>query len=641
MAGRRRRLSNSTVQTVDETTLRPKRESSVLKPVPAGKPEHDWPTFVLNDAVVYRMDGTTLGNPLLVDTEGPFVIRGQLEIDDKDQEPLLVRANTRAAYVEIARSNRYAIGYGPVSFWVSGAAGWYEIRPAPKYRVVYAEILEAITLYYEIMGASESYDGLVDAARSKRKGKKGKPPPPLTIDDIFLQYAQAVGDGVFYDEVVLRCDRWAQFFISHFHKETEYSWKGNTFYQWMLERHPDVQQTLADAAARAASQPRRVSTPREIEGSEAEQPRSRATRGRPSSDLDDVSMADAPLRQRGRRASNIKEHSRRRASMPPRQITDGTTPVLFAFIDVLDDILADCRDANKVDERTIRHKMYFKCKVSYERPIEMAKYFSKGLLEHLGPHWASTPFYRWLKVVSKQKPDDLDQNTIDSFEHNVLLREKKDRSSAAAASNAVSSRAQTEDTESAREVRQGKRPLGNRTAGKMSALRPRKRLALDADMEEEASPTSHRQRTGSATRASLEYGETDGSDMEDSEEEGNTGLVTPGPNDSVRLVVHAEKLPTISPSGPDGAWLCDEEDCNYIVRRADDDEGKQLIEAHFKEHEMQAQRLNLAMEEGTRGHNPIEHLIQKLQMMSGNAAKREADSDGEPGPAPIKRRLLI
>ncbi len=94
----------------------------------------------------------------------------------------------KSAYIEIVASKRYAIGYGPVSFWVSGDAGWYEIRPAPKYETMYSEILEAIVLYYEVMGACETHDEMVKSARTKRKGKGGRtPPPPITIDQIFLQ----------------------------------------------------------------------------------------------------------------------------------------------------------------------------------------------------------------------------------------------------------------------------------------------------------------------------------------------------------------------------------------------------------------------------------------------------------------------
>jgi hypothetical protein len=85
MAGRRRRAtSTSTVATVDQVAVRHYKEASVLKPVSANTHTDDWPCFLLSDAAVYRRDGT-LVNQLHVDLEGPFVIRGRLEIE-KDNE---------------------------------------------------------------------------------------------------------------------------------------------------------------------------------------------------------------------------------------------------------------------------------------------------------------------------------------------------------------------------------------------------------------------------------------------------------------------------------------------------------------------------------------------------------------------------
>lgn len=89
MAGRprRRRASNSTVATVDDSQIRWAKESSILKPSPRDVPDNDWPCYVLTDATIYRKDGKTLANPLLVHLQGPLVIRGLLEVDDDDLFP--------------------------------------------------------------------------------------------------------------------------------------------------------------------------------------------------------------------------------------------------------------------------------------------------------------------------------------------------------------------------------------------------------------------------------------------------------------------------------------------------------------------------------------------------------------------------
>ncbi len=60
------------------------KESAVLLPRPEDVPDDDWPGYVLNDATVYRKDGKTPANPLLLSLEGNLVVRGQLEVDDPD-----------------------------------------------------------------------------------------------------------------------------------------------------------------------------------------------------------------------------------------------------------------------------------------------------------------------------------------------------------------------------------------------------------------------------------------------------------------------------------------------------------------------------------------------------------------------------
>jgi hypothetical protein len=88
MAGRprrRRASSASTAEPIDHSQIRWKKESSVLKPAPRDISDNDWPCYVLKDATVYRKDGKTLANPLLVHLEGPLVVRGILEVAEDEQ----------------------------------------------------------------------------------------------------------------------------------------------------------------------------------------------------------------------------------------------------------------------------------------------------------------------------------------------------------------------------------------------------------------------------------------------------------------------------------------------------------------------------------------------------------------------------
>lgn len=91
MAGRRRRTSNSTVATVDESHIRYNKETWVLKPTAPNTPDHEWPCYILTDAQIYRSDGETLANPLHVSLEGSMVIKGRLVVDQEDDEANLNR----------------------------------------------------------------------------------------------------------------------------------------------------------------------------------------------------------------------------------------------------------------------------------------------------------------------------------------------------------------------------------------------------------------------------------------------------------------------------------------------------------------------------------------------------------------------
>lgn len=82
-------MSDSTVASADLSHTRYVPETAILK-------EQKiidiaiWPTFVLKNAVVYRKtaDGQLeVANICNVDLEGPFIIRGRLDIDMEEDRP--------------------------------------------------------------------------------------------------------------------------------------------------------------------------------------------------------------------------------------------------------------------------------------------------------------------------------------------------------------------------------------------------------------------------------------------------------------------------------------------------------------------------------------------------------------------------
>lgn len=96
MAGRRRAVTISS----DDEPPRANRmvkclnEQLVLKPASKDLHPDDWPIFVLNDAVVLSKSGKTFANLLQAELEGPFIVRGRLEVD-KDFRHLCKRCHAR------------------------------------------------------------------------------------------------------------------------------------------------------------------------------------------------------------------------------------------------------------------------------------------------------------------------------------------------------------------------------------------------------------------------------------------------------------------------------------------------------------------------------------------------------------------
>lgn len=203
MRGHGRRSSTSSVETVDEGQIRWRQEASVVRRVPEGCGSDEWPVFELQDAIVLNQDGQTVENALEVGIKGPFIVRGQLTIDDAEQKqhrerrtallpsvpwasqltPAVLMRVRSSMPIEIRQSKSYSMGEsdgGRPIIWVSGRGGWYELKPCKAYRAFYNKMCEATTLYYN----------LIDIYSSKRPKKKKKPKgnfPMEELSRVFLQ----------------------------------------------------------------------------------------------------------------------------------------------------------------------------------------------------------------------------------------------------------------------------------------------------------------------------------------------------------------------------------------------------------------------------------------------------------------------
>lgn len=291
-------------------------------------------------------------------------------------------------------------------------------------------------------------------------------------------------------------------------------------------------------------------------------------------------------------------------------------PVQF-LSDLVEEILEEQGgDASRVTESRVHSQMHAKCKIrAYRAAKEITHFYAKPLVASMPSKWYPSPFFQWLKSVRDQPwiPEIL---TRDDVPGQCVRRTKVGK---------VIPRTRIPATGAPSPPRgAGKRWPPSNLTPRTGGLRPgtgAKRPATydDEDIDDE------RARKAAKNKHALEEEEEEEDEEEDDmdEEEANdfgdaapptadvlASVATPIPDiakETVRVVVRAEKIPSMSPSGPNGTWRCEQEGCGYIVRSAEEQEGKDLIAKHFQDHEKRVDKLNLALSEGTRGHMPIKY----------------------------------
>lgn len=275
--------------------------------------------------------------------------------------------------------------------------------------------------------------------------------------------------------------------------------------------------------------------------------------------------------------------------------------------DLLEEILIESQgDPSKVKEGTVHSKMYLKCSTQYQACREVTHFYAKQLVASIPSKWYGSPFFHYLKDI-RNKPWEPGLLTAETVPLQLARRKKK----APATKNRGAFASPT--------------PRPGQGAGKhfpgtprpSPALRPgqgAKRPIFYGDDEEDGRPRKH-VRTASDFDSEEDEDDSDEDESDDNDNAAdvaqNGALDTPvrgAGNETVRLVIRADKIPTMSPSGPNGTWRCEEEGCNYIVRSAEESEGKELIERHFEEHADRVRKMTLALTEGTRGHLPIKYV---------------------------------
>ncbi|EWG47982.1 hypothetical protein FVEG_07938 [Fusarium verticillioides 7600] len=613
MVGRPRRASTSSVDTEDESQRPWKQEKSVLR-FDAGGVDPDT-TFEIKDAVVLNKDGHTLENALDVATRGPYIIRGLLNIEEQSQRARLIMKVRSLTPFEVRKCGQYSIGEsesGSPVIWMLGTCAWFELTPAPAYLPIYRKMQEAIRLYYRLMAIYRD--------QKPKKAKKSKKDSLKELYQVFHEYAASIGDGSTLEEVITRCDGHASFLIAQcIQDQSEVEWSMTPFFKWLINRHqelynkelervtnppqperspsleasnPPVSQRLTSRTRNASSGPStaRDATP-DTNESEDSPPRRRYSRSRSATHRPENGAADlfnSTQASRDGSTRPVSVHSS--ASVPSVRMSQAPVTV-----DAQDDA--------------------FRC-----------------ILDALA----------WIRVeISKSKGGRLSISAVTSrlwenFTFPTYKGKPSTPSQAGASSRNFDERFSTPPRSSpaGKSLRRPGRPSGIKSSLRLATTsRKRPHSEVDSDSEDEGSQpkrshyfSGEEETMGNASHMSL-------SEDEDAQE------TSEGP---VKIYLRADNIPTTVPRGPGETWVCEEEDCGYVVRGGDIQNCQDRIRRHFNEHEQQMDRVNLARTEATRGHLPVNHLMDKLKKLGEKSQAAEQLMVNEIVlPQRIKRNLLV
>ncbi|KAF4452918.1 hypothetical protein F53441_4344 [Fusarium austroafricanum] len=658
MAGRPRRASTSSVDTEDESQISWKQEKSVLRFTPGGVDPDT--LFELKDAVVLNKDGHTMENALDVATRGPYIIRGKILIEDQDQKSHFIMKIRSLSPLEVRKCGQYSIGEsdtGSPIIWVEGACAWFELTPSLAYLPIYRKMQEAVRLYYRMMA--------VCRGRQPKKAKKSKKDILKELHHVFHEYAASIGDGSTLEEVVARCDEHASFLIAQCTQDqSEVEWPATPFYKWLIDRHQDLynkererlenpprpqrspsvevnnppasqmlpSRTRNGSSAPSTTRSNATSETVEIEGNP---PRQRYSRSRSATSRLDNNVIDlASSTQVSRDASIIPTPASVRSSAsasfvapPLREVSvpvnsEDKTP----FQSVLNALEWVCKEVSnskggRMSLSAVTNKLWMNFKFpnytgsikpSYRVPIqEVLHYNASALLEILDKDKYGGEFYSWLQDIAGQ-PFNIIAMKKSDFPFKVVRRKQSTNTNSNKLAPTVQAGATTKDLSDGFSSPARSSPAGKslRRPGRPSGIKSSLRLATASKKRPHSEVDSDSEDEESGPKRSHYFSDEDeslGNDGQLSSSEGEGGVTHGNPEEPIKIFLRADNIPTTIPRGPCETWVCEEEDCGYVVRGGDVEDCRDRIRCHFNEHEQQMDRVNLAMTEGSRGHLPVKY----------------------------------
>ncbi|KAG5969477.1 hypothetical protein E4U56_008304 [Claviceps arundinis] len=653
MYGRSRRASTSTVESECEADIRWRQESSVVRTVSKDMAPNDWPIFELANAIVLDKHGQTMENALLVSKRGPFIVRGHLIIDDPSQNSHLIMRARPSTPLEIRSSVLYSIGEsedGRPLVWVSGQGGWYEIEPCRAYKPIYAKMCEATTMYYTLLD--------IYTEQSSGKAKKSQATTIMEeLGPVFHKYSVRIGDGSTIEEVFGRAQEHAAFFIDKISQNDDpLDWSTTAFYKYVCSQVSEqavaiptalapgpssrpLQQesrTRENAQTPAIAVINRVGSSGSIAAKDDES--YRGQRGGT-----DKSRSSKP-RTVGKRTPSERSFVSPFASPPPAtnypiiplyepsDKDDAPNSPLQSALAVMDccfDALANSRTGMTL-LNTLTY-LYFHYTLpsykdervgSYKQPAEeWLHYYSKAMLPLLDDSFRHHELYSDLQSLAHS---DLKLLSWKPSDFPLVIKARNTGQRRGPTTGAVRRRAPSFPTPAPSSnhniaASEGPKPIGKRPTRTphKSSLQPiggppKKRLRTEFEDEDPDSDFVGQDED------SYYYDDGDLVDQElhlrgvqptDSAEDGmGQGFQDQDGVERTRLVIRAEKIPNMTPRGPDDTWTCDQEGCDYFVRGSSEQDSHDRIQQHLRVHEQQLSRMQLAMKEGARGHIPVKYV---------------------------------
>ena len=311
----------------------------------------------------------------------------------------------------------------------------------------------------------------------------------------------------------------------------------------------------------------------------------------------------------------------------------------------MEEIAAKKGGAGKIARSAVGSNLYYEHKISnYHASTEILSYFSKELVQRLDPKWHTSPFWQWLVNESKKPSIELQHTDEAKIPYQLVRRAKKTKPATptAPANNPPSTLDirpkalapfDNEDPHSDDYDSSGRRRYAGKGGLRLQSA-SKKRTATDMLFDDDDELASGRRARKAAKTTNYfdipnfrdeeeeeeeeeEAGPSDSDSNADTSpqaeaediEDRHDGLPLAPPKDAVRVVLHAEKLPSASPTGPNGTWVCDRPDCGYVVRAAEEAAGRSQVQQHFRDHEARAQKAALARTEAERrgGRVPIKY----------------------------------